>query len=309
MSFFGKKSALFSELYLNTYKALKLFGVRLRYRLDIMSAEKTISYIKKNRCSIARYGDGEFELIFSKKNLGFQKSSEEISSALREVLLSDDERMLVCLPGTFNTFRGRNRQSMSFWRDWSLENDNQKRICKLLKEKCRKKTFGNSQITRPYIAMKSSKHAEKIFPMFCSLWENREVYVIEGEKTRLGVGNDLFDNAVSVKRILAPSTDAFSSRAEIVDTAFRLVPRDALILLALGPTATVIASDLCKLGYQALDIGHIDNEYEWFKAGVKMRTAIPGKYTNEAEGGHTVSDETVGQEYEGQIIARVSGNI
>ena len=27
-------------------------------------------------------------------------------------------------------------------------------------------------------------------------------------------------------------------------------------LLALGPTATVLAYDLCKMGYQAVDIGH-----------------------------------------------------
>lgn len=292
-----------------TYKALKHFGVRALYPLDIMSPERTIEHIKKSRCSIARYGDGEFELLFSKKDLGFQKGSEEISAALRDVLLSKNGNLLVCLPGTFNTLRGRSAESKDFWRDWSLENDNQKRISRLLRENCRGRSYGNSQITRPYIAMKSSKHAEKMFPLFLSIWENREVFIIEGEKTRLGIGNDLFERALSVKRILAPSSNAFLAREEIVDIACKLVPKGSLILLALGPAATVLASDLSKLGYQALDVGHIDNEYEWYKAGAKKRFVIPGKYTNEAEGGRNVSDEPIGQEYEGQIIARVSGKL
>ncbi len=273
-----------------------------------MSSERTIAYIKKNRCSIARYGDGEFQLIFSKKNLGYQKNSEELSASLMDVLTGNDEGLLVCLPLSFNTFRGRTAESKDFWRDWSLENGNQKRIRKLLRKKRRGVKYGNSQITRPYIAMKSAKHAEKIFPLFISIWEKRDVFILEGEKTRIGVGNDLFERALSVKRILAPSSDAFFVREELVDTVCRHVPKGSLILLALGPTATVLASDLNKLGYQALDVGHIDIEYEWYKAGAQKRFAVPGKYTNEAEDGRCPMN-LIGLEYEEQIIARVSGKL
>ena len=37
-----------------------------------------------------------------------------------------------------------------------------------------------------------------------------------------------------------------------------------MIIIALGPTATVLAYDLAKEGYQALDMGHFDIEYEWY---------------------------------------------
>ena len=37
-----------------------------------------------------------------------------------------------------------------------------------------------------------------------------------------------------------------------------------IILISLGPTATILSFDLCKLGYQAIDIGHIDYGYESF---------------------------------------------
>ena len=35
------------------------------------------------------------------------------------------------------------------------------------------------------------------------IWEGRDIIFIEGEKSRLGVGNDLFDNAQSIHRILS----------------------------------------------------------------------------------------------------------
>ena len=42
-----------------------------------------------------------------------------------------------------------------------------------------------------------------------------------------------------------------------------------------------LAADLCKEGYQAVDIGHIDLEYEWFLQGEGRRTSVEGKYNNE----------------------------
>ena len=56
--------------------------------------------------------------------------------------------------------------------------------------------------------------------------------------------------------------------------------------MALGPTATILAKDICdlngdKIEYQALDLGHIDIEYEWFLMRAKKRKAVKGKYVNE----------------------------
>ena len=40
-----------------------------------------------------------------------------------------------------------------------------------------------------------------------------------------------------------------------------MIKKKYLILLSFGPAATVISYDLCKLGYQAIDIGHTDRDY------------------------------------------------
>ena len=77
-----------------------------------------------------------------------------------------------------------------------------------------------------------------------------------------------------------------------------------LFLIALGPTATVLAYDLFKAGYQAIDIGHVDIEYEWWRMGARCKVKLERKYVNEAPNGNLVAD--AGEEYNKQIIAKIS---
>ena len=90
---------------------------------------------------------------------------------------------------------------------------------------------------------------------------------------------------------------------KIMEEAFK-VEKDVLFLLALGPTATVMAYDLCKAGYQAIDIGHIDVEYEWYLMGAENPVKLKNKYVCEAVNGDEVDEET-DTEYLSQVIARV----
>ena len=75
---------------------------------------------------------------------------------------------------------------------------------------------------------------------------------------------------------------------------------DALYLLALGPVATVMAYDLAKTGRQAVDIGHLDLEYEWFLRGEGVRVPVPYKYVNEIAGGENV-EQIHDEKYESEI--------
>lgn len=143
------------------------------------------------------------------------------------------------------------------------------------------------------------------------LWNNRDIIFIEGKDTKMGVGNDLFDNATSVRRILCPSRDAFARYDHILD-AVKAMNHDEndLYILALGPTATVMAADLHLLGFQALDLGHLDIEYEWFRQGVTKKVPITGKYSNESSilglAASAVSGELISEVYTTQVIANLS---
>jgi len=223
---------------------------------------------------------------------------------LRDVLASKNPDLMICIPYTFRSIRGRTEHSRKFWYSWARRNDQLSRAVKLMRRlQPEGYSYGDSQITRPYIAFGSPKHAKKIFPLLKQLWQDRDILIVEGEKTRLGVGNDLLSGARSVQRILCPATNAFDRYTDILRTV-KTHWNGELILLALGPTATVLAADLADAGIQALDVGHMDIEYEWFLSGAREHAVVAGKFTNEAHGGNRVAD-CVDERYAKQVIARI----
>lgn len=286
------------------YEKRRLFILRTKYRLKIMSPEKTIKYIKKNNCCIARYGDGEFDHILGSKDEHFQARSPELMKQLESVLDSKSKNLLLCIPRCFNTIKGCNEHSGTFWIEWGRRNNHHQKIVNLIRSHTEKNyLFGDSQITRPYIDWKTSDRAERIFPMLKSLWQDKDIFIIEGDQTRLGVGNDLFDGAKSIKRILAPAIGAFE-KIDIIKKTIIDNYNNELIIMALGPTATILARDFSEINIQALDIGNIDIEYEWFLRGAKTRVAIEGKFTNEANDGRVFTDCN-DEKYLSQIIAKI----
>ena len=107
-----------------------------------------------------------------------------------------------------------------------------------------------------------------------------------------------------MQRIICPNENAFEKYGQILG-AVKKQDKGRLVLLALGPTATILAYDLAKEGFRAVDIGHIDIEYEWYLMGATEKVAVKNKYTNEAYGGNQqfgIEDK----EYEKQIVVKVS---
>lgn len=263
---------------------------------QIASIDETIQKIVKEGCSVSRFGDGEI-LLTNNKAIGFQKADSKLGERLKEVLQSNADGHIVCLSDTFTDIYRYNRKARRFWRThffiyghiW----DN------LL---IPNKQYYNTFVTRPYMDFAQKTQCGKWFHDMQAIWQNRNIIFIEGEKSRLGVGNNLFHNAKSIKRILCPPTSAFDKYDSIINEAVKQ-SKDVLFLIALGPTATVLAYDLHKKGYQAIDIGHVDIEYEWWRMNAKRKVKIQNKYVNEAVGGNIVS--VAGEEYESQIIAKI----
>lgn len=291
------------------YEKKRLWDLHTKYRLSIMNSENTIKYIRKHRCSIARYGDGEFRLMMnvSNLNLAFQSQSPQLAERLLAVFRKSNPALLICIPRYFNSTKGLKDESKQFWLEWGKKNQNQINIVNLIRyNSTTKRKFGDSLISRPYMDMKTTALADRVFPQLKRLWEAEDILILEGELTRLGVENDLFSNAKSVKRILAPAINAFDVYDEIRQVVLDNYNGE-LLLIALGPTATVLAADFAEEGIWALDIGHIDIEYEWYLKGAKKKVAIAGKFTNEVEEGRYVS-ECENKEYKNQIIACVGLN-
>jgi glycosyltransferase family protein len=268
--------------------------------IKIMNTEETVNYILQHRCSVSRFGDGEFFVMDGGGN-GFQHPDERLRQRLIDVFQTRDERLLVCIPYTWKSQENLKHTVKVFYTRFLLRNNSY--IFKWLDYQY---VYGDTLFSRFYMDYKDKSLSRQRINLIKKLWRDRDVYIIEGELTRMGVGNDLFEGAKSIHRILCPSKSAFDRYDEILKTAKEVIPQDgnALILLALGMTATVLASDLSRAGYQAIDIGHLDVEYEWMRMGAKKKVPIPTRFVNEANNYDEVRD-CRDEEYQQQIIAEI----
>ena len=261
---------------------------------NVRSIDETIDEIIKNKSSIARYGDGEFKLMIG-KNISFQRYEDDLSRKLKNILQSDDENFLVCLPDIFETVENHVDESKNYWK----LHLGQYRL-KWYKLLSRSKIYYNSFISRCYYPFKDKSKSKNYFEKIKQIWKDRDIVIIEGRKSRLGIGNDLFDGVKSIERILVPEENAFDKYDEIFKESIK-ISKDKLILIAAGPTATILSYDLYKEGYQVLDIGHIDIEYEWFLKKATKKEPVKNKYVCEAGAGKGVG-EIIDINYKNQII-------
>ena len=277
------------------------FTKRKAQKPHVLDFQHTIFLIKSKQLSICRFGDGEIRWILGRNENSFQDNSYEMAQRLTEILKSKDENILICIPNIFLKLDGFVNKSKRFWR---IHLGKTRDVwMKYLQPEI---TYGDSLITRPYITRKNKIKAKKEFEEIKSLWDGKDLVIIEGEKTLMGVGNDLLDNSNSIRRVICPSTNAFAYYEEILNKAL-MFDSTVLFLLALGPTATILAYDLSRRGYRALDIGHIDIEYEWYLRKEKRRVPIQGKYVNETKEKYVQGEflEYMNDNYRSSIIYKI----
>ena len=281
-------------------KRINNSSVRWMRQPTVIGMSDTILAIKERRASIARYGDGEFDIIFGRTE-GFQKKDLELSKRLRGILTKNDlsECFLVAVPDCFGDLSQFNEKAQIHWR---IRLDKER--IKWVRCLNTKAPYYQAQITRFYFDWADKSQCNDWYTGLKSIWDHEDVLLVEGELSRVGVGNDLFDNAASVRRILCPAENAFDCYEEILDTICKHAKPSDLIFMALGPTATVLAYDLFQRGYWAVDAGHIDLEYEWMRLGATEKVKISGKYVNEVKNGNMV-DAIQDEEMLSQVVAKV----
>lgn len=272
-------------------------------KYSIKSIEETAEILSSTEKSIGRFGDGEIAWIYKKTNnlSDFQDVSDRLSQELLRVLNSHDDDFLIGIPNHFKNISDMTSVPKKFWTMYILKNIN--KIDKILDEK---KTYYNASVTRPYIDFLTNEKASKTFSIIKKAWNNKNILIIEGSETRLGYKNDLFSNAKKIKRIECPSQNAFNSYDSILEESLSFLNdhKDYISLIALGPTATVLSYDIFKSGFRAIDIGHIDVEYEWYLLGAKERINLPDRYVNEVSDGHSAA-KINDDEFTKTIIAKI----
>lgn len=257
----------------------------------------SLDFIDKHKSSVARFGDGEIE-IMSGRGIPYQEYNEELAKALLDILKTPSHpEFLVCLPDVFSNIERYNHNAQYFWKKHFEHFE------PFYLENCCSPWYGSTFISRPYIDLEDKSGAVASFAGLNKLWANRDILIVEGETSRSGVGNDLFATSKSLSRIICPSKNAFSQYDVILEEILKYCD-DRLILLMLGPTAKVLARDLSQRGHQAIDLGHIDSEYEWYKMGATHKVKLSHKHTAEFNYDENI-DFVEDAAYNQQILARV----
>ena len=265
----------------------------------VKSIDETLDYILEHHCSVSRYGDGEFTIMLGVGCDGYQDANSKIAERSKEVLIRPIPDHIVCLHDVFGDLSFLKKSSIDFNRGMIVGAGAQ--WLELIPSD---RVYYNTFFTRCYNMFEDKSNAYRWFEKNKMIWRGRDILLIEGEKSRLGVGNDLFAEAKSVRRILGPAQNAFEKYDELFRAAKQYGGKGKLVLIALGMTATVLAYDLAKEGIWAIDIGHIDIEYEWYLRNATEKVAIEGKFVNEAPGGRVVTDQC-NPLYESQIITKI----
>lgn len=311
---FIKKNRITGRLIVN------LFGLRLKFRLPVnknkidekfsnllyeLADPRTLQNIRLSKVlnlydtlydlvdsnkSLARFGDGEFKIMMG-ESINFQKYDAKLAKRLCEILTNNSDNLMVGIPDVFGFCPSDYfRRVLISSRDFLYKYINFD------------KTYGDAFLTRQS-KFSSETKGNDYYNNLKKLWDGKDIVIAEGEGCRLGIGNDLFSNAKSIRRILCPIKDAYSKYDEILN-ACKNSGAD-LFIIALGPTATVLAYDLAKLGYRALDVGHIDTMYEWFIRKATKSVPIEGKivFNEERNKNHIVPCKD--KRYYEQIITTI----
>ena len=260
----------------------------------VLNSVETLKVLIEEKKSLSRFGDGEFGLI-SGRTIGFQNVNKQLSRELKRILTVPNEKCWIAIPNVFSFFWHFRFDANCFWLYSVLKN------WKNWKSYFDGRIYADSLCSRFYVDVKNYNQSLEVFNLWKALWSGRDIVIVEGAKTKLGVGNDLLDNVRSIRRIICPEKDAFNIYYDIF-TEVKKENNEALILIALGPTASVLAYDLSLKGFQAIDCGHLDLEYNWMLSGRHKKTVVKGRFVNEVKSDS--QEDIYDSVYESQIIKR-----
>lgn len=252
-----------------------------------------MTLIRQNGASLMRFGDGELDIIQG-KSIPYQKYEKQLAIELEEILMKPSKAdFLIGIPDVFQHLERYNPAAQNFWLEHRME----------FERYLTSDWYVTAFISRPYIDLASKEEAATSFRQIKSIWKGRDLLIVEGGTSRSGVGNALFSEANSVSRLICPAQNAYDKLEEIL-CAVKKHGKNKLILIMLGPTAKVLVYRLYQEQYQALDIGHIDSEYEWFKMGANHKVKLLHKHTAE----YNYDEGIIFEEdlsYENSILERI----
>lgn len=231
-------------------------------RPKIYNAQETINFLLNSEKSLARFGDGEITLIDG-KNIPYQKYDPILAQKLTEILKNNQENLIVGINHHYyypkynvdNNLIKKNFQLHAIPIFRSRLND----LIDYSKEYCDAGFTGN---------VVYDNERKMFFENIKKLWENKNVILVHCKEAYEKLKFNIFDNSKEQINIFVPNINSFGAYDEVLNKLLNY-NKDYLIILMCGPLGKVLASELSRVNYRALDLGHIAKSYNFAMQGIE----------------------------------------
>lgn len=255
MSFFDESSKHLYEVRNHKFSFDEMCGIvsdEHLYPKNILSVENTISKIISENLSVSRLGDGE---EFAQNLLNANPKFPELKKSLQEILkYGSSEKCLVCI-NNFNVFDEKvpmyYRRAFAYY--W-IKNP----VNSMTKSLSFNTTsdYGDAYAFLFYFSEADTKEETiKKSKYIAKIWEGKKVLFVISKHSKIPLDKSYFNGTAEKAFIFAPRENAYSEYNRIFRKITENYSQDWLVYLELGACATVLSSELSKLGYQALDMG------------------------------------------------------
>ena len=221
----------------------------------VMSPEQTVDMILSKHVSLCRFGDGEFDIMLKHANLPFQKYEEGLCKKLWDAWNCDGNNLLVATCSFY--FDAWNVAHSAWTKHYLHKVRNQ-----LQAIHNPNRQYGAAELSCMY-KMGADIDLDNYYAKLRQIWEKQDIVLVHGAHIFDKLQYDIFDNAKSVEHIIVPNLHAFSEYDDIL-SRLKTFDKTKLFILICGPTATIMAYDLARSGFWALDLGHVAKNYDWF---------------------------------------------
>lgn len=203
---------------------------------------ETLDLVLSGR-SLARYGDGEFKMARDASiGIKSQHADAELSRRLASILHESGD----CIVGIPNIRSA--TPKAEFWGEkvqpWATP--------LLSPHRHYVSSFISRADSAPWI------NTREYWSKVEQLWRGQDVTLVRGSGKAFTP--EMMVGAGAVTEILGPRNSAWSSYDELLER----IGTPAHVLISLGPTATVMAVELCARGVHAVDVGHMGAFYRRF---------------------------------------------
>ena len=237
--------------------------------LQVLGEDETLNLLLRDPKSFARYGDGEID-IMKGKDVPFQDYNEELARKMKKQLIEKRDDLYIGLNSSyFQTPVKYSRRNRRFYRIYGTE------LRRFFNSICdQSNVYLDACCFGGHFRQGENYDIDGHFFKVKQLFKGKNIAIVCGKGILDSLDYDLFELCSKRMVIEAPKKNAFKEYDAIIGAITQGVPKDYLICIILGMTATVLAGDLAQLGYVAWDIGHAAKEYDAYRKNVEKTDDI-----------------------------------